>query len=335
MDPQQFFSQNPYTVTNRCIYTPSVFARASLLSLQEAGSLRALRPHISKRSGLESFLFFIITDGAGNVQYKGQTVKLKKGDCMFIDCRHEYRHWSDDSESGENLESCDGYIDDLNDSDDVGTGLWALQWVHFTGPHMPIIYEKYLSRGGNFYFTPASPSKYENLLMDIYKIGTGNSYIRDMELNSKLNILLEYVMQETVTKEHDRKYGDTVNIAPRIDIQQAKDYIDAHYTEHISLETIAKVMSMNKHYLSKIFKGRYGVSVNTYISQLRITKAKGFLRFGRSVFVDGKNNRLMTVEEIAEACGYMDSNYFARVFKKLVGMNPSEYRNRWENRLKN
>ena len=68
----------------------------------------------------------------------------------------------------------------------------------------------------------------------------------------------------------------------------------------------------------KIYKEQYGVSLNRYISEKRITEAKRLLRFSN-----------MTMEQIGDKVGYEDGNYFSRVFKKLEGCSPREYRKNW------
>ena len=57
---------NTQVATARVIHTPSAFARESLLHLQEAGMLRALAPHVSRRENLPSYLCFLVTAGAGS-----------------------------------------------------------------------------------------------------------------------------------------------------------------------------------------------------------------------------------------------------------------------------
>lgn len=54
--------------------------------LQEVGELTALAPHTSSRSNLPSYLFFIVTDGAGSFKYLGKEYELSVGDAVFIDC---------------------------------------------------------------------------------------------------------------------------------------------------------------------------------------------------------------------------------------------------------
>lgn len=122
----RYFSTTQSVDSNRILYTPSDFAKNSLFYLQETGSLQAISPHISAREGLESFLCFIVLEGNGRLTYSGNTYRLSKGDCVFIDCNKSYSHST-------------GYGDDK---------LWTLRWCHFYSVSMTAIYEKYCARGG-------------------------------------------------------------------------------------------------------------------------------------------------------------------------------------------
>ena len=97
MDQELFNPQSSSVNSSRIIYTPSTFARTSLLHLQEVGSLRALHPHTSKRLDLVSFLCFVVLSGEGELSYEGQTYQLHSGDCVFIDCRKAYSHLTSDN----------------------------------------------------------------------------------------------------------------------------------------------------------------------------------------------------------------------------------------------
>lgn len=96
MDQELFNPQSSSVSSSRIIYTPSTFARTSLLHLQEVGSLQAVHPHVSKRSNLVSFLCFIVLSGEGELRYEGEELKLHQGDCVFIDCRKAYSHSTSD-----------------------------------------------------------------------------------------------------------------------------------------------------------------------------------------------------------------------------------------------
>ena len=90
MDQELFNPQSSFVSSSRIIYTPSTFARTSLLHLQEVGSLQAVHPHISQREDLVSFLCFIVLSGEGELSYEEQTYQLSEGECVFIDCRKAY-----------------------------------------------------------------------------------------------------------------------------------------------------------------------------------------------------------------------------------------------------
>ena len=104
--------------SRRLLYTPSPFARSSLLHLQEAGNLQARAPHASARQGLASYLVFLVEQGSGTLTYAGARHDLQAGDCAFLDCRIPYEHRT-------------------------GQDLWRLRWAHFYGPNMGAIYKKY------------------------------------------------------------------------------------------------------------------------------------------------------------------------------------------------
>lgn len=93
------------------------------------------------------------------------------------------------------------------------------------------------------------------------------------------------------------------------------EFIKKHYTEDISLQDAAKAMNYSDAYFCKLFKQCFDKSFTTFLSEFRVEKAKQLL-------VDVTIN----VKEISDKVGYRDSNYFAKVFKRVEGVTPSEYR---------
>lgn len=290
---------NTQVRTSRVIHTPSPFARENLLYVQEVGSLRALAPHTSRREDLPSYLFFLVEDGAGCLSYGGRDYSLETGDCVFLDCRKGYAQSTSAHRDGE------GAYD----------ALWALSWVHFDGPTMAGVYEKYLERGGRPVFSCADARRqeYASLLESIFRLAASDSHVRDMQMAAKLTELLACLMEDAWNPE--------LSLAPgtkRLSVREVRAYISGHYGEKLSLEDLSKRFFVNKYYLAKIFKEQYGCTVNACISQVRIGKAKELLRFTD-----------MTVEAVGLRCGFGDANYFARCFKKVEGISPSEYKKRW------
>ncbi len=94
-----------------------------------------------------------------------------------------------------------------------------------------------------------------------------------------------------------------------------RDYIDNHYQEHLSRESIAAEFYISPNYLSQLFHREGGIKFNDYLIQARLEKAKYLLK-----------QYDMKVKEVAYNCGFSDSNYFCRSFRKKTGRSPSEYR---------
>ena len=277
--------------SRRIIYQPSSFAMQNLLYLQETGSLTAIKPHTSSRQNLASFLFFYVVDGEGSLTYENQVHSMKKGDCAFIDCRKKYSQ----SSSSENL--------------------WSLKWVHFYGSNMSEIYSKYLERGGEVCFSVNSEkfNPFLPLLDLIMETSSSSSYIRDMKINEELSQLLTLLMEYSWNPERAKKFNTRC-----LNISNVRAYIDQNFTDKISLEVVAKQFNVNKSYLLRLFKEHTGLTVNNYILQKRILMAKNELRFSNK-----------TMDVIAEECGLETANYFIRIFKKIEGLTPGEYRKRW------
>ena len=308
------FTSSPSVQSSRILYTPSPFARSSLLHLQEVGSLTAIKPHTSKREKLQSYLCFMVEDGEGELVYEGKKYELRRGDVVFIDCRKAYSHSTGKSHSTGNTHgTCDRRsTDNAHTTEEDNGNLWSLRWCHFYGPSMPAIYAKYCERGGLPVIRGADMAQYSTIISDIYTLASSSDYIRDMRINGKLNDLLTLLMESSWHREAH------TNAPKKMEISQVKSFLDEHYKEKLSLESVASHFFIDKHYLARLFKEHYGVTLVTYLQQVRITHAKRMLRFTDK-----------SIEEIGLECGIGELNYFSRVFKKLEGVSPSEFRRVW------
>lgn len=173
--------------------------------------------------------------------------------------------------------------------------------------------QKYEERGGQPSFRAENAAAYAALLETLYTLADSDNYVRDMQICEKLLALLTLLMQESWHPEAVRAGG-----AKRQNLQEIKDYLDAHYGEKITLDALAEQFYINKFYLTRVFKEQFGQTVTGYLMQLRITQAKRLLRFS------DKN-----IETIAQKCGMSDANYFSRIFKKVEGTTPGQYRRQW------
>jgi two-component system, response regulator YesN len=98
-------------------------------------------------------------------------------------------------------------------------------------------------------------------------------------------------------------------------IHQIKLYIIEHSHEDISLDALAKQVGFSPIYLSKMFKEKLGVNYIDFLTECRIDKAK-------KLMIDPEKS----LKEITFEVGYHEPNYFSKVFKKMCGVSPKEYR---------
>ena len=98
-------------------------------------------------------------------------------------------------------------------------------------------------------------------------------------------------------------------------IAKARAYIAEHQTEELSLSQVAKAVNMSSYYFCKMFKKVAGINFTDYVARVRIEKSKNLLL-----------NPNLRVSEIAFEVGFQSLTHFNRVFKKILGQSPSEYR---------
>ncbi|TEB05410.1 Transcriptional regulatory protein DegU [Pelotomaculum schinkii] len=137
----------------------------------------------------------------------------------------------------------------------------------------------------------------------IKKVSTAQS------VNSTENFLKEFVENCT------NSFNQYIHEAGYRQISRSKELIEQRLHTNITLESIAKEIFISPYYLSHLFKKKTGVTFMHYVIERRLEKAKQLLVTTND-----------TIELIALKTGYEESNSFRRLFKKIVGISPSEYR---------
>lgn len=92
-------------------------------------------------------------------------------------------------------------------------------------------------------------------------------------------------------------------------------YISENYAKDISIQELAREMNYSEAYFCKLFKQCFKVNFTSYLAQYRVNIAGKMLK-----------DPLVNIKDVGKACGYTDSNYFSRVFKRATGYTPTEYR---------
>ncbi len=98
-------------------------------------------------------------------------------------------------------------------------------------------------------------------------------------------------------------------------IAQARKHLQKHFREEVSLKELADKLNISTGYLSTLFKEEVGIGFSEYITRLKIAEAKDLLV-----------NSNKQIQEISDITGYNNPYYFSRVFKKVTGQTPTEYR---------
>lgn len=112
-----------------------------------------------------------------------------------------------------------------------------------------------------------------------------------------------------------RTYEESKKIADNKPIRMAKQYINENYNTLLTLENVSAYVGFNPAYFSSMFKKETGKNFMEYVMEVRIQNAKQLL--------------IQTVKDVADIAmdvGYTDLKYFSKLFKKITGLNPSEFR---------
>lgn len=161
----------------------------------------------------------------------------------------------------------------------------------------------------------------EALSMASYCMRIDNSYetpLELMKLAEELKVLEEAQLKEWAYQMFIEITGkvkaqSSIDYSNKI-VQITRDYLETHYAEDISLEDLAEQVNMSPQYFSKLIKKTTGFNFIDWLSMLRVKKAKELL-----------TNSSLTVKEVCFMVGYKDPNYFSRIFKKRIGITPSDY----------
>lgn len=288
------YKTSEVTNTRRVINTPSTFTKDNFLHIQEAGYLKSLKPHLSRRSGLDSYLFLIVLSGSGTVTYQDAftpasrhtSVAAGAGDLFFLDCRGEYTHISSEADP------------------------WELMWIHFYGPQAGAYYTCFREQH-EWFFRSAHLAELSTSIQSVITCHEEKNDDTDLLTAQQIvNILTSICTESTPRGNVDSLLNDK--------LRGIQHYLDEHYTEDISLDFLSEHFFISKYYLSREFKKEFGTTIIQYVLAKKITNAKELLRYSNA-----------SIEGIAQLCGIDDASYFNKVFKKMEGCTASEYRKRW------
>jgi AraC-like DNA-binding protein/quercetin dioxygenase-like cupin family protein len=160
--------------------------------------------------------------------------------------------------------------------------------------------------------TPAARLEIANGLGHLKTDFTGRAPVDQFLAQTHLLAVLLRILAEVLRNRHPRR-------APKITAQgrhrwlmnQARQYLQAHYAEPVTLAAIARALRVSPYHLSHVFSHESRFSLFEYLTHLRMEKARSLLSQGR-----------MNVSEVAFAVGFDDNNYFSKVYRRHFGESP-------------
>ena len=164
---------------------------------------------------------------------------------------------------------------------------------------------------GNFIFNVTntlSKLKFETEPLEKRKYDYFRQIDQAVYARDAIQLIEEFIQEaEGITRETDTSTNPS--------FYRLLNYIQEHYAEPITLTEVAKKFHFNASYLSSYFSANNNEGFSEYVNKVRVEKAKEMLVATEE-----------SISEISDRVGYSDQSYFTKVFKKMTGVSPSQYR---------
>lgn len=177
----------------------------------------------------------------------------------------------------------------------VLAGFAVTETLHNLGFHKPLVFELNNLKLIEFYFKRMHEA-----------INGDKAYGTFRAAGCLYEFILELYRQFSVST--------TINVIPPIVIK-ATDYINENFTTSITMEQLCKETNVSSHYLCRLFRSSINTRPMEYVAKCRIQKAKELLMTTDK-----------SLEQIASEIGFCESSYLCRLFKRYVGMTPTQFR---------
>ena len=173
-------------------------------------------------------------------------------------------------------------------------------------------------------------------LNNIDKLNTPGIIVNDINIISKINDIISLYNSNSKTKEllivsnlinvfaqmislNENYISENKNNTTYIRIKKALDYIYKNYTTKITIDDLAKEVSMCRTELTKLFKQSLGYTITEYILRYRIEQSLPLIK-----------SKTLNMTQISEAVGFNSSSYFAEAFNKIMKITPTEYKKQFD-----
>ena len=235
--------------------------------------------YIVERQNYNSFLILYVQSGSGFVQQDGKTFPVKAGSLFFIDCYRPHTYYT--------------------------SSRWEIYWLHFDGQSARPYYDMITENSA--VLTPRNPYPSERCLRKIFLSFHEENKVNEAILSKLItNLLTELILCANETASTRNQTGM---------VEDTLAYISENADKPLTLEKLAKRVSLSPYYFTRIFKKETGYTPHEYVIRARIDLAKFFLKTTE-----------YPVKEIAFRSGFNSEASFCTTFKKATGLTPKTYR---------
>lgn len=279
MEQTRFFSRHEYT---------KIFLgrQEKELYLASAGynDFRYVKPQYFMRTQTQYTVHFVL-NGRGTLNVESNSFPVEKHQIFLLDNRSKFSYYPDEDDP------------------------WEYIWFDFYGDFAPVYARRCGFSAGMPVAECAFAQKLKAELFTLFSRSIGQRPVSYFEFLSAFFLLLS-----SVSSEND----ETVFFYHRNYIEEIERFIELHYlSKEFSVQYLADCMHISHSHLCKIFKKNKGVSVISYIVELRLRRAAELLK-----------KTGYSAREIADMSGFGEYEYFLKSFKRRFGVTTGEFRAR-------
>ncbi|MDF2542517.1 MAG: AraC family transcriptional regulator [Herbinix sp.] len=187
---------------------------------------------------------------------------------------------------------------------------WHYSWIGFHG----IKAESYLKDANLTLKNPVFHYDQDNYIDNCFLEMASAYYLKRGGEVQRLAYLYLFLLKLTQMNQ-EGLYYDSADDRRDAYITQALQFIEMNYSQKITIDSISKHVGLNRSYFTSIFKSALNMNLQEYLIEFRIRKACELLP-----------NDKLTIGNISRSVGYTDPLLFSKIFKRIKGITPSEYR---------
>lgn len=258
------------------------------LTICIAGYYEKALGHYCKRPVVSEYQVAYCTAGKGVIRCAGKEAVIQKGDVLINIPGHPHEYWADGKEP------------------------WSHYWVHFTGTAAARYFQYLRCRPDEPGFSLGYNERLVGLyreMLDVLPHDDPPHQLQALSLLHGILSLMAVLRQQAETLEKPRRAGTQLDMA-------AVDLFMAEHPENITLPRFARSFALSVPHFIRLFEQKTGYSPMQYVARKKVTQSCRIL----------VQSPALSIKEVAGRVGVEDPHYFSRLFKKVTGMTPQQYR---------